>query len=122
MRDSKIDQKQPVVKEIADLCENHDVEMVVFDDELSPIQIRNLEDQIGNDVMVIDRTMLILDIFALHATTAEGKIQVEMAQLQYSSPRLIGKGRTPEVIEDELSEVAAEVEEAAAELEGEVTE
>ncbi|MBQ3928145.1 MAG: GTPase HflX [Clostridia bacterium] len=80
------------VTEISELCKNHEVKLVVFDDELTPVQIRNLEDGIGEDVMVIDRTMLILDIFALHATTAEGKLQVEMAQLKYSSPRLIGKG------------------------------
>ena len=67
-----------------------DIELVVFDDELSPSQIANLEDAI--DCRVIDRTMLILDIFALHAVTAEGKLQVEIACLKYSAPRLIGKG------------------------------
>ncbi|MBR6726169.1 MAG: GTPase HflX, partial [Clostridia bacterium] len=66
--------------------------LVIFDDELSPSQIKNLEEVFGGDVRVIDRSMLILDIFALHATTNEGKIQVELAQLQYTSPRLIGKG------------------------------
>ena len=65
---------------------------VVFDTELSPAQIKNIEDDLGGDVTVIDRSMLILDIFALHAVTDEGKIQVELAQLQYSSPRLVGRG------------------------------
>ena len=78
------------VKEIKELCENNDVELVVFDVELSPSQIKNLED--GIDVRVIDRSMLILDIFALHATTGEGKLQVELAQLKYTAPRLVGKG------------------------------
>jgi len=80
------------VQEIGELCENNDVKLVIFDEELSPAQIRNLEDDIGNDVHVIDRSMLILDIFALHAVSGEGKLQVELAQLKYSAPRLIGKG------------------------------
>ena len=80
------------VKEIADLCEQNSVELVIFDMELSPAQIRNLEDGIGKDVRVIDRSMLILDIFALHATTMEGKVQVELAQLKYTAPRLSGHG------------------------------
>ena len=65
---------------------------MVFDFELTPAQIRNLENDIGGDVRVIDRSMLILDIFALHATSGEGKLQVELAQLRYTAPRLIGKG------------------------------
>ena len=80
------------VQEIGELCENNGVKLVIFDEELSPAQIRNLEDDIGNDVHVIDRSMLILDIFALHAVSGEGKLQVELAQLKYSAPRLIGKG------------------------------
>ncbi len=80
------------VQEISELCANNGVKLVVFDEELSPAQIRNLEDDIGNEVSVIDRSMLILDIFALHATSGEGKLQVELAQLKYSAPRLIGKG------------------------------
>ncbi len=80
------------VLEIADLCKKNDVSLVVFDCELSPSQIRNLEEDIGGGVEVIDRSMLILDIFALHATTGEGKLQVELAQLKYTAPRLIGKG------------------------------
>ncbi|MBR5140566.1 MAG: GTPase HflX [Clostridia bacterium] len=79
------------VKEIADICQKEDVKLVVFDFELSPMQIRNLENDIG-DVTVIDRSMLILDIFALHATSGDGKLQVELAQLRYSAPRLTGKG------------------------------
>ena len=80
------------VKEIAELCKQNNVELVIFDMELSPAQIRNLEDGIGKDIRVIDRSMLILDIFALHATTMEGKVQVELAQLKYTAPRLSGHG------------------------------
>ena len=80
------------VKEIAQLCENNAIELVIFDFELTPAQIRNLEEDIANDVRVIDRSMLILDIFALHATSGEGKLQVELAQLRYSAPRLMGRG------------------------------
>ena len=81
------------VKEISEMCENLKTKLVIFDFELSPAQIRNLENDIGNDVSVIDRSMLILDIFALHAVSGEGKLQVELAQLKYSAPRLIGKGK-----------------------------
>jgi GTP-binding protein HflX len=81
------------IKELAALCETGGVSLVICDAELSPMQIKNLEDALGNDVRVIDRTMLILDIFALHATTADGKLQVELAQLKYSAPRLYGKGK-----------------------------
>ena len=80
------------VAEISDLCEKNSIKLVIFNEELSPAQIRNLEDDIGNDVSVLDRSMLILDIFALHATSGEGKLQVELAQLKYTAPRLIGKG------------------------------
>ena len=79
------------VLEVRELAETHDACMVVFDFELSPMQIRNLEADIG-DVVVIDRSMLILDIFALHAKSGEGKLQVELAQLKYTAPRLVGKG------------------------------
>ncbi len=78
------------VLEIKEICEAENADLVVFDFELSPMQIRNLEDDISCDV--IDRSMLILDIFALHATTGEGKLQVELAQLKYTAPRLVGKG------------------------------
>ncbi len=79
------------VEEIAELCRVNEVTLVVFDFELSSAQIRNLEKDIG-DVTVIDRSMLILDIFALHAVSGEGKLQVELAQLRYTAPRLTGKG------------------------------
>ena len=80
------------VTEIADFCRKTEITLVVFDCELSPSQIKNLEDGFGGDVRVIDRSMLILDIFALHAVSGEGKLQVELAQLKYTAPRLIGKG------------------------------
>ena len=82
-------------KEAAELCKNEGISLVVFDCELSPSQIKNLEKEIGtedSDLRVIDRTMLILDIFAKHAVTGEGKLQVEIAQLRYTAPRLTGKG------------------------------
>ena len=78
--------------ELAYLCACNDVTLVVFDCELTPSQIRNLEDIVGDGVRVIDRSMLILDIFALHAVTGEGKLQVELAQLKYTAPRLVGHG------------------------------
>ena len=65
--------------------------MCIFDGELTPSQIRNLEKELDGP-RVIDRSMLILDIFARHATSGEGKLQVELAQLQYTIPRLGGKG------------------------------
>ena len=78
--------------ELAYLCALNDVTLVVFDCEMAPSQIRNVEDIVGEGVRVIDRSMLILDIFALHAVTGEGKLQVELAQLKYTAPRLIGRG------------------------------
>lgn len=78
------------LEEITDFCNNNDIDLLVFDCELSPTQIRNIEEL--TDVRVIDRTMLILDIFALRARTGEGKAQVELAQLKYLMPRLTGKG------------------------------
>jgi len=80
------------VDEIRDAADLHDATLVVFDDELSPAQQRNLEQALGGR-RVLDRTQLILDIFALHATTAEGKVQVELAQLRYRLPRLRGRGQ-----------------------------
>ena len=71
-------------------CHNQDIDLVVCDGELTPSQIRNIENITG--VRVIDRTQLILDIFALRAKTSEGKLQVELAQLKYALPRLSGKG------------------------------
>jgi GTP-binding protein HflX len=78
--------------ELAYICACNDADLVVFDCELSPSQIRNLENIVGDGVRVIDRSMLILDIFALHAVTGEGKLQVELAQLKYTAPRLMGRG------------------------------
>lgn len=78
------------LEEIKDYCEREDIDLIIFDLELSPVQIRNIE--AATDVRVIDRTMLILDIFALRARSREGKIQVELAQLKYMMPRLTGKG------------------------------
>lgn len=80
------------VAEVAYWCDTLEADLVVFDTELSPAQIRNLEDAMGEEITVIDRSMLILDIFALHAVTGEGKLQVELAQLKYTAPRLVGRG------------------------------
>lgn len=77
-------------EEVAGLCRAHGADLVVFDDELSPSQQANLEKIVGRDVKVIDRTALILDIFALHATTKEGRLQVRLAQNEYLYPRLRG--------------------------------
>jgi len=77
-------------EEIARLCEKLNIEVVVFDDDLTPSQQKNLEEKIG--VKIVDRTQLILDIFALRANSAMGKIQVELAQMSYLLPRLKGKG------------------------------
>ncbi len=74
------------VAELAALRESLDAETVVFDDPLTPAQRRNLEREVGGKVL--DRSQLILDIFALHATTRAGKLQVELAQLEYLLPRL----------------------------------
>ncbi len=80
------------LRELDDVCRNNDIALVVFDDELTPSQIRNIENAL-HDVSVIDRTMLILDIFASHAVTREGILQVEIAHLKYTAPRLMGKGK-----------------------------
>ena len=77
-------------EELALLCRAHNLNLVIFDDELSPSQIRNLSDIIG--IRIIDRTALILDIFARRAVSREGKLQVELAQLKYRLPRLMGMG------------------------------
>ncbi len=76
------------VQEIKDLIRETDAAAIICDDELSPAQYKNLEDELN--VKVMDRTLVILDIFAGRARTAEGKIQVELAQLRYRSTRLIG--------------------------------
>ena len=78
------------LEEIALFCEVNDIDLVIFDVELSPTQIRNIEMIVPCGV--IDRTMLILDIFAGRANTADGKLQVELAQLKYRLPHLLGKG------------------------------
>ena len=78
------------LEEIKSFTEANDVDLLIFDGELTPSQQRNIEDE--TDIRVIDRTMLILDIFAARARSNEGKIQVELAQLKYSLPRLGGKG------------------------------
>ena len=77
--------------ELCYYCATNEADLAVFDCELSPSQIRNLEEGLDGR-RVIDRSMLILDIFALHAKTGEGKLQVELAQLKYSAPRLVGHG------------------------------
>ncbi len=76
--------------ELKNICDENEIDLLIFDTELTPSQQRNIEKV--TDVRVIDRTMLILDIFALNARTGEGKLQVELAQLKYSLPRLGGKG------------------------------
>ena len=76
--------------QIKEFCEKYEIELLVFDCELSPSQIRNIEKI--SEVHVVDRTMLILDIFAARAKSKEGKLQVELAQLRYMMPRLSGMG------------------------------
>ncbi len=76
--------------ELKNICDENEIDLLIFDGELTPSQQRNIENL--TDVRVVDRTMLILDIFALNARTGEGKLQVELAQLKYSLPRLGGKG------------------------------
>lgn len=76
--------------DITRFCEHSEIDLIIADDELTPIQIRNIEDE--TNTRVIDRTTLILDIFAGRARSKEGKLQIELAQLKYSLPRLTGKG------------------------------
>jgi GTP-binding protein HflX len=76
------------VEELVELRHDLSYDLVVFDSELSPRQQRNLEEVLGDNVKVLDRTALILDIFAQHARTREGQLQVELAQYQYRLPRL----------------------------------
>lgn len=78
------------VQELALYVQQENIDLCIFDDELSPAQQRNIEQALG--VRVLDRTALILDIFAQRAHTNEGKLQVELAQLQYTLPRIMGKG------------------------------
>lgn len=79
------------VEEIKFLAEELGADGIVCDDELSPAQLSNLKDEL--DIKVLDRTLVILDIFASHAKSSEGKLQVEMAQLKYRSSRLMGLGK-----------------------------
>ena len=79
------------VEEIKELAEELGADGIVCDDELSPAQLSNLKDEL--DIKVLDRTLVILDIFASHAKSSEGKLQVEMAQLKYRSSRLMGLGK-----------------------------
>ncbi len=78
------------VQEIALYAQQENIDLCIFDDELSPAQQRNIESVMG--IRILDRTALILDIFAQRARTNEGKLQVELAQLQYTLPRIMGKG------------------------------
>ena len=78
------------LEELKMFCDDNEVDLLIFDAELTPSQTRNIEDETG--VRVVDRTTLILDIFAGRAVSGEGKLQVELAQLKYSLPRLTGKG------------------------------
>ena len=77
-------------EELASVVRNMDIDVVIFDDELSPSQQSKLEELVGHGVKVIDRTALILDIFALHATSRAGRLQVKLAQNRYLLPRLRG--------------------------------
>ena len=79
------------LKEVKEAAERLDVNLLIFDTELTGAQMRNIEAETG--IPVIDRTMLILDIFAQRARTNEGKLQVELAQQKYRLPRLIGMGQ-----------------------------
>ena len=78
------------LSELAEAVANMSADCVIFDDELSPVQLKNISDMLG--VKVLDRSMLILDIFAMRAKSGEGKLQVELAQLKYRLPRLRGMG------------------------------
>ena len=80
------------IDEIALLCQSAEIDLVIFDDELTAAQSRNISEVLGAGVRVIDRTALILDIFAQRAQSQEGKLQVELAQMKYSLPRLQGLG------------------------------
>ena len=80
------------MEEIAGVAASVDADLVLFDHDLSPTQLRNLEAALP--CRVLDRTQLILDIFARHARTREGQLQVELAQLEYMLPRLTGRGKS----------------------------
>ncbi len=76
------------IESVADAAREAGAEVVLFDDELAPSQLRNVERILGDDLLAVDRTALILDVFARHARSSEGKLQVELAQLEYRLPRL----------------------------------
>ncbi|NCA67376.1 MAG: GTPase HflX [Clostridia bacterium] len=78
------------VKEVELLCQVKDIEVVIFDHQLSGVQLKNLQETLNR--IIIDRSILILDIFAKHATTNEGKLQIELAKLRYQLPMLTGQG------------------------------
>ena len=80
------------IEELKDLIWEQDASGIICDDELSAVQLNNLQQEL--ECKVIDRTLLILDIFAAHAVSGEGKIQVELAQLRYRAARLTGLGRS----------------------------
>ncbi|MFH1832487.1 MAG: GTPase HflX [bacterium] len=79
------------LQELADYCQEHDFEEILFSEPLSPLQERNLEDTL--DCAIFDREKLILEIFKNTAQTSEGKIQIEMAEMQFQRTRLLGKGK-----------------------------
>jgi GTP-binding protein HflX len=78
------------LEEITSAAEQNEADLILFDHDLTPSQLRNIER--GTDARVVDRTQVILDIFARHARTREGQLQVELAQLEYALPRLTGRG------------------------------
>ncbi len=80
------------LEEVREICAGLNIDLVIVDEELSPVQLRNIQEAV--ECSVIDRTMLILDIFAGRAKTAEGKLQVELAQLKYRLPYLVGQGNS----------------------------
>ena len=80
------------LEELREMIHSQQADTVVCDDELSPAQIGNLQEEL--QCKVIDRTVMILDIFAAHAGTSEGKLQVELAQLKYRASRLTGLGKS----------------------------
>ena len=78
------------VTEIKEMCEALELSKIVINDELTPAQIKNLSETLGDEISIIDRTMLILEIFEKRATSKEGQLQVELAKLKYMLPRLVG--------------------------------
>ena len=92
--DSKYGVGSGKIEEISDICKNTGANLVIFDFELTPSQIKEIEEAIDAEVSVLDRSMLILDIFASRAQSAEGRLQDELAQLKYTAPRLMGKGKS----------------------------